>query len=123
MNEQTKKLITKIPTWTIVAAAVILAGYFLTKEDTTLPLVDEATKSAAAQTVAVGLEIDRTIKELVDIQGSVASSIAIFDTNKFKELTNFSVLIPAENVGRTNPFIPTPWNLKIQAIEGSATKR
>ncbi len=122
MNEKTKTLVTNILTL-VTIVAVIVGGYFVIKKDIVAPSVDDATAKSAAQTVAAGFEIDRTIRELGDLQEAVVNSVAIFHTNEFKDLVNFSVIISPENIGRTNPFTPTAWSIKMQAVEESVSPK
>ncbi len=122
MNEQTKKLVKNIVMLAAVGA-VIIVGYFVIKKDTVSLLVDEGTAKTAAQTLAAGFEIDRTMRELLDLKEAVADHIIIFVAKEFKDLINFSVTIFPENVGRTNPFTPTAWSLEMQALEESAVRK
>ena len=101
-----------------VLVGVVVTGYFVFfKKDAVTPSNINATVETAAQAIAVGVEIDRTIRELSDLKKAIADSVAIFDMQAFRNLMNLSVSIPSQNVGRTNPFVPTDWKIKLEALQ------
>lgn len=122
-QEQLKTLLVNIVTG-VVILAVLTAGYFVfvkkedvaTQSDISVPSV----KTDAQTTVLVGLEISRTVKVLEELKQSVIDSKKFFDRPEFNNLEDFSVVVPKGEVGRKNPFAPTAWKLKIEALEESA---
>lgn len=123
--EQTKSLLINIMTGAVIVG-VIVAGYFVFRGGQTVTPSSVATPSAvdsAAETVAIGAEIARTVSDLQDLKSSVADSIAVFSTPAFKNLQDFSSSIPSQPVGRPNPFIPTDWKLKLKALQDAANKQ
>lgn len=118
-REKIKTLLVNIAT-AVIAIGLLVVGYFVfLKKDT--PIEDAVTPVAkvAEETTSIAAEIDSTVKALSDLERAVESSTVIFDLPAFKNLQDFSVAIPAEATGRTNPFTPTPWKLKIKTLEGT----
>lgn len=129
LQEQTKNLTINIVTGVIVVG-VIVAGYFVFrgKQDVVSgSVVAISPTDSATQTVAIGLEIARTVRDLKDLKTSVESSATVFNMTAFKNLKDFSVEVISENVGtssvRSNPFVPTDWKLKEKALEDTANKQ
>lgn len=124
-QEQIKSLLVNIMT-AVVVIGVLVAGYFVfIKKDTAITSsVTSITSVAriAEETASIGAEIDYTVKDLKDLTRAVASSTVIFDLPEFQKLQDFSVTVPAETVGRDNPFIPTAWKLKMKALEEAIGK-
>lgn len=124
-QEKTKNLIINIATGLIVLG-VVIAGYFvfMKKEDSAstsgTPVVTENTTS---DTVAVGAEVSRTVRELERLNSSVESFSLFFRAPEFQNLKSFSVGIPSETVGRANPFVVTEWKKKAQALEAASNKQ
>lgn len=122
-QEQTKSLTVNILT-AVVVGGVLFVGYFvfLRKE---IPTVDSVASSVAEvakiaeETALIGTEIDFTVRDLGELARAVASSNIIFDLPAFKNLQDFSISIPVETVGRANPFVPTEWKLRMNAIGDS----
>lgn len=122
-QEQTKAVVVNILT-AVVLMGVLVAGYFVFMKKE-IPVVDSVASTVAEvakiaeETALIGTEIDFTVRDLGELASAVASSNVIFDLPAFKNLRDFSVSIPTETVGRTNPFTPTEWKLKLKAIEDS----
>lgn len=122
IEQQRKALVMNIITIAVVGS-LLAAGYFVfVKKDTITPTGSTATVETAAETIAIGFEIDRTVRDLGDLKKAVADSVAIFDMQAFKDLTNFSVEVSPEKIGRVNPFVPTEWKLRMQSLEESSKK-
>lgn len=108
-----------------VVAGFLYAGYtvFLKSNEPSSTAVPElSVAKIAEETAVVGVEIDRTVRNLKDLEHAVASSKLIFDLPAFQNLQDFSVAIPEESLGRTNPFVPTAWKLKMKALEEVVSK-
>lgn len=121
-QEQIKTLLVNILTGGIILG-VFVAGYFVfIKKDTAVTSSVTSVARIAEKTASIGTEIDYTVRDLKDLARAVASSTVIFDLPEFQNLENFSIDIPAETVGRDNPFVPTVWKLKMRALEESVNK-
>ncbi|MBI5077831.1 MAG: hypothetical protein HZB11_00475 [Candidatus Yonathbacteria bacterium] len=121
-NEQIKSLLINILT-VAVPVGVLIVGYFIfVKKDTATVSSVASIAKIAEETVSIGTQIDYTVKDLGDLERAVADSKIIFDLPAFKNLQDFTVAVPIEAVGRSNPFIPTAWKLKMRAIEETAAK-
>lgn len=126
-QEQIKTLLVNIMTG-VVIVGLLYAGYSVftkggeSTATTTTTTTDLSVAKIAEETAFVGVEIDRTVANLKDLDRAVASSKVIFDLPAFQNLQDFSVAIPEEPLGRTNPFVPTEWKLKMKALEEPASK-
>lgn len=108
----------------VVVIGVLTAGYFVfINKQTPVANVDTSVAQIAEETASIGTEIDSTVRDLKDLERAVASSKVIFDLPAFQNLQDFSVAVPTEAVGRTNPFVPTAWKLKMKALEAADAKR
>lgn len=115
-QEQTKTLLVNIFTG-VVVIGVFVAGYIVfIKKDSTESGVKTVSR-IAEQTSTVGAEIDNTMKDLRELSDAVARSNVFFGLPEFTNLENFSVKVPSEKIGRKNPFLPTPWKIKIKDLE------
>lgn len=124
-QEQIKTLLVNILTGAIIVGVFVVGYFVFIKKDTTITdSVAEVSSVAriAEETASIGTEIDYTVSDLKDLKSAVASSKVIFDLPAFRNLQNFSVTIPEEPVGRTNPFVPTVWKLKMKASEEAVKK-
>lgn len=122
-QEKIKTLLVNILT-AVVVVGVVVTGYFVfTKTDAVSTVGSSAPVTAVAvvaqETAAIGNEIDNTVRDLGGLERAVASSVVIFDLPAFKNLENFSVTVSPENLGRANPFTPTTWKIKLNALETS----
>ena len=121
-HKQTKTLLVNTITAAVVVG-VFVAGYFVfVKEDTDPTTKEIVVARIAEETTSIGAEIDYTVRILEDLDIAVASSRIIFDLPAFRNLQNFTVEIPAEAIGRVNPFVPTDWKLKMKAQEKNTAK-
>ncbi|MFZ2303780.1 MAG: hypothetical protein WAV98_03275 [Minisyncoccia bacterium] len=121
-QEQIKTLLVNIFTG-IVVTGVIVVGYFVFVKKNTVVIENIASVAVIAEeTASIGVEIDATVRDLKDLSRAVASSKVIFDLPAFKNLQNFSIAVPTEAIGRTNPFVPTIWKLKMKTTEEVADK-
>lgn len=110
-KEQSKKLIMDILTG-LVIAGVLVVGYFaFRKTNVAVSDVVVSSTETADQVISAGAQVSETIKNLQDLKNAVQKSSAVFATPAFTSLQDFTVEIPSEAVGRTNPFIPTAWKL------------
>ena len=110
-KEQSKKLFMDILTG-LVIAGVFVVGYFaFRKSDVAVSDIVAPATETADQVLSAGAQVSETIKNLKDLKSSVEKSSAVFATPAFTSLQDFTVEIPAEAVGRANPFIPTAWKL------------
>lgn len=98
----------------IVVVGVIVVGYWMfARNQSAVTPKGEGIAKATEQTIVAGTDLARTIKELSDLNSAVLSSVGIFNTPSFRELKDFSVEVPAEPLGRDNPFVPTEWKTKL----------
>ncbi len=121
MKQEQIKIILK---WTV--SVVIIAGVFgfaywalIGKKYSILGDFLTIVKKPS-NTVTIGIEVARTVKELEDLTGAVSSATLFFRMPEFERLKNFSVEIYSEPIGRENPFVPTSWRLKLEASEKEA---
>lgn len=123
-SQQTKKLAINIATLAVIIV-VIGAGYLAFKKDALPEVVQQAAvvDTAAQTTTIMGIEVSRTVRGLNDLNSSVASAATILSTPSFRRFKDFSRTVPAEPVGRENPFSATEWKAKINALEGQAQKK
>lgn len=125
-TEQTKTLVINVVTGLIVVG-VLYAGY---RAFFAQPASDSGTTTATApvsidvttETVIIGAQISNTLRELENLKKSVADSTAFFTLNAFKNLSDSSVEVPSEIVGRSNPFEQTVWKMRLRALEDAALK-
>lgn len=119
-QEQIKTLLVNVLTAAVVGG-VLAVGYFVfIKKDTAVTSTGASAPSVATiaeETTFIGAEIDSSVQDLKGLERAVASSTVIFDLPAFKNLQDFSVAIPAEAIGRPNPFIPAAWKLKLKTLE------
>jgi uncharacterized membrane protein YeiB len=112
-KEQNKKIIIDVVTG-IVILGVLVVGYFAfrkTSPTTTIPDIVVPSTETADQVVTVGMQVSGTVKDLKDLNNSVQQFAAVFGTQAFSNLQDFSAQVPPEPVGRANPFLPTDWKL------------
>lgn len=119
-SPQTKKTLTNVAIGAAVLGAAFGAYWMFFRGDSSL----EGASSAedVVQTVVVAEEVARTIRDLQTLKTSVAESVALFGTPAFKDLEDFSQVVPEEPIGRSNPFTPTDWKIKKEA-ENEAIKK
>ncbi|HAS84944.1 MAG TPA: hypothetical protein DCS23_02650 [Candidatus Yonathbacteria bacterium] len=116
-QEQIKALIVNIFTGAVIVG-VFVAGYFIIfKKDTEVVTSVQSIARIAEQTASIGIEIDATVKDLAELSDAISRSKVFFDMPAFSNLENFTVAVPSEGVGRTNPFLPTAWKLKMKEQE------
>lgn len=122
MNSQKPKtLITNIVTGVIVIG-ILVVGYFVFVNNST-PAVNGNSPQKTVTTTDIGSSVSRGVSELSDLNRAVASGAGVFSTPLFRGLEDFSTVVPEEPVGRENPFIATPWKIKIKALEDTAGKK
>ncbi|MCK9345262.1 MAG: hypothetical protein M0P64_04080 [Candidatus Pacebacteria bacterium] len=123
-QEKIKALIVNIITGAVVLGVIVSAYFVFVKRD--ISVVGEVATSVAdvakiaEETAMIGTEIDFTVRDLSNLARAVESSNVIFDLPAFKTLQDFTVPIRGESVGRTNPFLPTAWKEKLNALSGSS---
>jgi len=125
-QDKSKTLLVNILTAVVVVGVAGAAYFVFTKTDATVVGTGAPISSVAAvaeETTLIGSQIDYTVRELRDLERAVASSTVIFGLSSFRNLQDFSVAIPSENLGRVNPFVPTPWKIKLNAIKTAAPPR
>lgn len=121
-QEQIKALLVNIFTGAVIVG-VFVAGYFvLVKKDTEVVTSVASVARIAEQTASIGVEIDATLKDLRELTDAVSRSKVFFDMPEFRNLENFTVTVPREEIGRDNPFVPTVWKTKMKALEEAAGK-
>ena len=126
-QDKIKSLLVNILTAGVIVGVVVVGYIVFTKSDV-VPTVGSSAPSTsvafvAQETAAIGTEIDTTVRDLGELESAVASAAVIFDLPAFKNLEDFSVTVSPENIGRTNPFIPTAWKIKMNAIEAAISGR
>ncbi len=127
MNQQKTKILVKNIATIAVLIGVLIVAYvmFVNKKD--VPLDALSVGAVPAETVAtpdvVGARVIRSVRELNDLKSAIASTAAIFSSAVFKGLEDFSIVVPAEPVGRENPFVATEWKLKMKAFEEQAKNK
>lgn len=122
-EEQTKKIIVNILTG-IVVVGLLGAGYFVFFKGSGTPLASVTVSSdTVLETVTIGSEIDQTVRDLTALKQAVSVSKDIFSTPAFKNLKDFSASVPSEPIRRENPFLPTDWKVRLDALvaTGKAT--
>ncbi|MFA5996933.1 MAG: hypothetical protein WC791_00415 [Candidatus Paceibacterota bacterium] len=124
-SEQTKTLIVNILTACVVIGVIVAAYSVFVKNE--IPVVSSISSSAssvaqiAEETALMGAQIDTTVGNLNDLAKAVANSNVVFELPAFKNLRDFSVVIPEESVGRANPFVPTVWKINMTSSLSSGT--
>lgn len=123
-QEQIKTLLVNIITGAVVVA-VLVVGYFVFTKDK-LAVLDEApsmsTETVAETTALIGTKIEGAVTGLKKLHIAVEEAATVFDMVAFKNLTDFSVGIPNQKVGRENPFVPTEWKLRMNALKDAMKK-
>ena len=119
---QIKTIAANVITGGIIIGIIVVGYYVLVKKS--IPKLNEVNTVAqiANETAAIGSEIDKTVKDLKDLDRAVETSAIIFELPEFMNLENFSAAVPVETVGRKNPFVATEWKLKIKAVLDAAPK-
>lgn len=108
----------------VVVIGVIATGYFVFfKKDATVSTTVTTSLVGAQETVIVGAQVSGTLRELEDLKRAVKDSAEVFRSAAFQSLTNFSVAVPEEPLGRDNPFELTAWKARQKALEETASKR
>lgn len=123
-QEQTKTLLVNIITG-IVIMAVLAVGYSVFPKNESI--VSDVAASSSTETVAqttalIGAKIEDTVASLKKLHSAVEDSTAVFKLPAFNNLIDFSVGIPNQNIKRENPFVPTEWKLKMNALEDAMRK-
>lgn len=108
MQPATKSFIINIVTSALVLAIVVV-GYFVFIRNKEAVSEIVAPSVVTDETVMVGMEINKTFKDLGDLKVAVEDARTMIDSPVFQTLKDFSVTIPVEKVGRANPFIPASW--------------
>ena len=90
----------------IIISIVILAGlaYFYfsgSPSDTSISSVNSSTGETSEASI-VGAKVLSLLNEI----GSLRIDSSVFDSQVFKSLVDHTVIVPEQNVGRPNPFIP-----------------
>lgn len=110
----------------LVLLLVLVFGYltFVSKETSSAPGVTEVntTPDVVAETIAISDSIAQTKEEIGDLARAVTEATQIFNSPDFVSLEDFSRVVPAETVGRDNPFLKTDWKLRLEALEQAAQK-
>jgi hypothetical protein len=122
MNPNTKELIINVTIGLLVVVALVFAYFiFVPEGDNKVKQAFTRTQDATTgEIITVGSEVAGTITELRALQKAVLETTQLFNSNIFANLRDFSVPIPAEAVGRDNPFVPTEWKLKAIAADERA---
>lgn len=115
---QTKKIAINTAT-TIIVIGITATMYWTFFGDKENKAETRASVEQASQTVMVGFEITRTLRELEGLEKSIRSAQGIFDEPVFKDLEDLSVRVPRESAGRDDPFVKTAWKI---SVEGQLTK-
>lgn len=113
-SPQIKKITINIITGAIIVGTFVI-GYWVFFLDGSEEKEIPADATRVSQVIMVGVEIERTLRELGDLERSIKSSKDIFDIPVFKGLEDFSVQVPTENIGRENPFTRTTWKISQEA--------
>lgn len=108
MQPATKSFIVNIITATLVVA-VIVVGYLVFVRNREVVSESVAPSETIDKTIMVGTEINKTFKDLGELKVAVEDARTMIGSPVFQTLKDFSVAIPAEKVGRANPFIPASW--------------
>ncbi len=126
-KEQIKTLVVNITTGAVIVGVIIVGYFAFTKKDTIVISSDASVASVAEKTAFIGVEIESSIFDLKELSGAIARSKIFFDLPEFKNLENFSVVVPSQTVGRDNPFVPAEWKVKMNAqlkpVGNSATQQ
>lgn len=117
-----KRLVINIAIVIVVAGIFFAAYMFFVKEKNTS--IDESVSMVQNenQALIIGSEISNTLKELRDLQLSIAASKNIFGMSVFKSLHDFSIAIPKENMKRENPFLVPAWKVEMERRMNSSNK-
>lgn len=122
-QEQIKALLVNIFTGAVIVGVFVVGYFVIFKKDTEVVTSVASVARIAEQTASIGVEIDATVKDLKELSDAVSRSKVFFDMPSFRNLENFTVAVPTEEVGRDNPFLPTVWKLKMKALEEAAGKK
>lgn len=122
-TQRAKTLVINIITG-VVIVAVLATAYlmFFKKDSTEVANITEAVETAE-ETIIIGMQVSRTLRELDELGKAVSESVQIFKTRAFRELENFSTEVPKGEVGRDNPFEPTTWKERMNALESRTSQR
>ena len=105
-KEQIKTILINTLTFTVVMG-IFGAGYYIYfRGPTTVIIQATSVAKIAEETALIGTEIDYTVRDLGELSSAIANSAIIFELPAFKNLQDLSTQVPAEPVGRTNPFEP-----------------
>lgn len=122
-QEQIKALLVNIFTGAVIVGVFIVGYFVIFKKDTEVVTSVASVARIAEQTASIGVEIDATLKDLRELTDAVSRSKVFFDMPAFSNLENFTVVVPKEEIGRDNPFLPTVWKIKMKALEEAAGKK
>lgn len=124
-NEQKKSLIINIAIGAFVVA-VVVGGYFVfIKQDQASSSISNVTSvtNTASKTLLIGADIEATIRDLDNLKRAVESATMTFSSASFQNLQDFSVTIPVQAVGRTNPFLITSWKQAMIDLEKKSSTK
>ena len=108
MQPRTKSLIINTITGALVIG-IVIAGYivFVKNKKTVAEIV--APSETIDKTIMMGIEINKTFKDIDELKAAVEGARAMIGSPVFQTLKDFSIVVPAEEFGRENPFIPANW--------------
>jgi hypothetical protein len=92
----------KIWYWIIGFVAIMVGLYFMFFSGTTSPTDSTLVESGSGE--VIGSQVLNLLNQIK----SLKIDSAVFKSAVYKSLRDYSVTIPAENVGRDNPFAPIP---------------
>jgi len=87
--------------WILIIIVVVLIAYFYFYGNSTPSSLVSSTNSADA---SVGAQVLRLLNQTNNLK----IDTSVFNDPGYKTLRDYSVSIPAVNVGRPNPFAPLP---------------
>ena len=90
--------------WIIIAIVLIVAvvAYFIYSGSSTA-----GSSTIQANTDATG-QLGQQVLSLLNQVNSLQMNTALFTSQAYTSLKDFSVTIPTQNIGRANPFAPLP---------------
>lgn len=108
MQQNTKSLIINIATAALVIGVVAVGYIVLTKnKDVAVEIITPS--ESIDDTIMVGIEINKTFEDLGELKVAVGDARKMIGSPVFKTLKDFSVVVPAEKIGRGNPFTSPSW--------------
>jgi hypothetical protein len=100
MNNQPKNLNSRLPEIGAILLVIAAVGYYFYSSNGSSATSSSFTVSSATTTVGAN------VLNLLNQIHSLRIDTSLFQSNTYQSLNDFSVIVPPENIGKADPFLP-----------------